>query len=108
MLYYGNATEPIIVDDTQLAHVKVVVTTKLRRNESFTLTWTHHDDSPGERTTLWLQPSIPLRFVFDHAEASQLDPNLLRTLAEQAHSAAGLSLELTADDAPFMSPVEAA
>ncbi|MDF2920862.1 MAG: hypothetical protein K0S70_5080 [Microbacterium sp.] len=61
-LFYATSTESIEIPDRLLSHIKVVVTTKLRRSESFTLSWTHVDGTPG-RSTLWLQPSIPLRFV---------------------------------------------
>ena len=38
-LYYGNSADPIEMPDRLLAHVKVVLATKLRRSESFTLSW---------------------------------------------------------------------
>lgn len=57
-LYYGDAQDAIQIDDRALAHLKVVIATKLRRNESFTLSWRHPEgDAPG-RSTLWLHPSI--------------------------------------------------
>src|SRR5687767_10259238 len=68
-IFYGGDATPIHIEDRALAHLKVVIATKLRRNESFTLTWRHQDDQPGGRSTIWLHPSIPLRFVFDDAEA---------------------------------------
>jgi hypothetical protein len=34
-LYYGNTSEPITVEDGELAHLKVVATAKLRRSEGF-------------------------------------------------------------------------
>jgi len=96
-LYYGNATNPVLIPDRQLAYLKVIATTKLRRSESFTVSWRHVDDTPGARTTLWLQPSIPLQFVFDCPEVEKLDPAHLRELAAQANSSAGLVLDLAAD-----------
>jgi hypothetical protein len=96
-LYYGNAADPIMIPDQQLAYLKVVATVKLRRSESFTLSWRHVDDTPGARTTVWLQPAIPLRFVFDHDETQPLDGARLRELADQANSSAGLNLDLAAD-----------
>lgn len=91
-LYYGMTPQPIDIPDRLLAHLKVVIATKLRRSESFTLTWRHVD---GEgRSTIWLQPSIPLRFVFSSVEPELLDSEMLRSLADQAHSAGGLSVDL--------------
>ena len=90
-LYYGDDRDPIEIDDRLLAHVKVVMATKLRRNESFTLSWRHAAGTPG-RSTIWVQPSIPLRFVFDSAEAESLDPALLSSLANSANSSGGMSI----------------
>jgi len=95
-LYYGNTTEPIEIPDRLLAHVKVVATTKLRRSESFTLSWQHPKGMQEGRSTIWLQPSIPLRFVFSNAEAEQLDPQFLRELSTQAASSGGLVVDFSA------------
>src|SRR6478735_4428651 len=92
-LYYGNGSDPIEIPERLLAHIKVVITAKLRRNERFLVSWTHPDgDSPG-RTSIWMDASIPLRFVFDNAEGEALDPQLLRELADDASSSRGLVLE---------------
>jgi integrase len=96
-LYYGSSTEPIRIPDRLLAHVKVVAATKLRRGEAFTLTWRHQADEPRGRSTIWLQPSIPLRFVFGSAEAEKLDAELLRSLADQSNASSGVVLDLEAE-----------
>ena len=62
-LFYGNTAEPIEIPDRLLAHLKVVVATKLRRSESFTLSWRHTEDIPGR----------PL-----HDLAAALDPAAIR------------------------------
>ena len=95
-LFYGTTPEPITIDDRLLAHVKVVVATKLRRGESFTLSWTHKVGEPGGRSTIWLQPSIPLRFVFDSEQPETLDQDLLKRMANDANSSRGLSLDIDA------------
>ncbi|KRB36731.1 hypothetical protein [Microbacterium sp. Root180] len=97
-LYYGDTAEPIDIPDRLLAHLKVVITTKLRRAESFTLTWRHHDGDAAGRSSLWLQESIPLRFVFESAEAEQLDAGALQDMAHRASSSSGLTVDF--DDLP--------
>lgn len=97
-LYYGTTTEPISINDRMLAHVKVVVATKLRRGESFTLSWIHGADEPTGRSTIWLQPSIPLRFVFESEQPEALDQNLLKRMANDANSSRGLSLDIPVDE----------
>lgn len=93
-LYYGSESQPVEIPDRVLAHLKVVATTKLRRGESFTVTWRHATGAPEGRTSIWMQPSIPLRFVFDEPESEQLDPAYLQTLANAANSANGLMIDL--------------
>ncbi len=95
-LFYGSSTESVLIPDRLLAHIKVVATTKLRRSESFTLTWAHVDGTPG-RSTLWLQPAIPLRFVFDSAEPEALNASTLKDMADMANSSAGLTVDLAAE-----------
>ena len=73
ILYYGSTEHQIEIDDTALAHLKVVIATKLRRNESFTLSWRHDDGQPGGRSTIWLHPSIELRFEFMEPTPPKLD-----------------------------------
>ncbi|MEV8368651.1 hypothetical protein [Microbacterium sp. NPDC064584] len=92
-LFYGNTAEPIEIPDRLLAHIKVVIATKLRRSESFTLTWRHTEDIPGGRSTIWLQPAIPLRFVFT-SESETLDHELLARFAQASNSSQGLTIEL--------------
>lgn len=96
-LYYGTSAEPIEIADHLLAHLKVVLTAKLRRKEAFTLSWKHGPHEPAGRSTIWLQPSIALRFVFDSDAPDQLDRTLLHRLATQANANAGVTLDLRDD-----------
>lgn len=100
-LYYGNSDTRIDMPDRLLAHLKVVIATKLRRNESFMLSWTNAADASG-RASIWLQPAIALRFVFDSAEMEVLNPQTVRDMANSATSSAGLVVALDQDipDAP--------
>jgi hypothetical protein len=91
-MYYGGSAMPIAIEDRALAHLKVVVATKLRRNESFTLSWAHPDDQPQGRSTLWIHPSIPLRFVFDDPRPTELSRTWVEQLAQSANSSGGISL----------------
>lgn len=92
MLFYGGNTVPIEIEDRALAHLKVVIATKLRRDESFTVSWRHPDDQPRGRSTIWLHPSIPLRFVFDDPEPAELSREWIEELANSASSTGGIML----------------
>ena len=91
-IYYGGSATPIHIDDRALAHLKVVIATKLRRSESFTVTWQHPEDQPRGRSTIWLHPSIPLRFVFDDPEPTELSRAWIEELASSANSSGGVTL----------------
>jgi hypothetical protein len=91
-IFYGGSATPIHIEDRALAHLKVVIATKLRRSESFTLSWQHPDDQPAGRTTIWLHPSIPLRFVFDDPETPELSRQWIEDLAHSANSSGGIQL----------------
>lgn len=93
-LFYGSSECPIRIPDRVLAHIKVVLATKLRRGESFTLSWRHPEGETAGRSTLWIQPSIPLRFVFTSVEPDALDPELLQRYANSANSSGGLTVDL--------------
>ncbi len=91
-IFYGGSATPIHIEDRALAHLKVVIATKLRRGESFTLSWKHPDGQPGGRSTIWLHPSIPLRFVFDDPQQPELSRKWIEDLASSANSSGGITL----------------
>jgi hypothetical protein len=70
----------------------VAIATKLRRQESFTLSWTHPDGEPRGRSTIWLHPSIPLRFVFDEPTPPPLQQDRITTMANAANSSGGITI----------------
>jgi len=91
-IYYGDGASPIHIEDRTLAHLKVVIATKLRRGESFTLSWRHPEGEPQGRSTIWLHPSIPLRFIFDDPEPTTLSREWVEELASSANSSGGILL----------------
>ncbi|PRB07035.1 hypothetical protein [Microbacterium sp. MYb64] len=92
ILYYGGAEHSIEIEDIALAHLKIVIATKLRRNESFTLSWRHDSDQPRGRSTIWLHPSIPLRFEFDDPTPPEIDPRRIQAYANSANTSGGILL----------------
>ena len=91
-IYYGGSETPINIEDRALAHLKVVIATKLRRGESFTVSWRHPEGQPRGRSTIWLHPSIPLRFVFDDPEPAVLNREWMDDLVKSANSSGGIML----------------
>lgn len=93
-IIYDGEDRPILIDDRALAHLKVVIATKLRRHESFTLTWQNATAEPGGRSTIWLHPSIPLQFVFDTPETPELDRGWIERMMHEANSTGDIALRI--------------
>lgn len=91
-IYYGGSESPIHIEDRALAHLKIVIATKLRRGESFTLSWQHPEDEERGRSTIWVHPSIPLRFVFDDLTPPALSRQYIQELADSANTSGGIQL----------------
>jgi hypothetical protein len=91
-IFYDGGNIRVHIDDRALAHLKVVIATKLRRNESFTLSWRHAESEPGGRSTIWLHPSIPLRFTFEEPETPPLNAKWIEQLMQTANSTGGITL----------------
>ncbi|MFG6504370.1 hypothetical protein [Microbacterium sp. P05] len=98
-LIYGTAPA-INIDDRGLEHLRVVIITKLRRDESFSFNWddeprVHGDDAlktPGLRGTVWISKSSSLYFAFDGPNERPLNRKWLSALADSANSGSGLRL----------------
>lgn len=88
VLIYNGATS-IPIDDRTLAHLQVVMTSKLRRNESFTFT----AEVKKREMVFWVTQTMPLEFVYSGNRSPALNRTWLELLAERASSNAGLTIE---------------
>ena len=88
-MVYDSSTQ-ISFDDRVLAHLEVVIVSKLRRKESFALSWRESPDNGDGRTTIWIDPSIPLRFRYSGSRPPALDRDWMERLAAAAASSTGL------------------
>jgi hypothetical protein len=61
---YGPNGYEIEIDDRTLAHVKVAMFSKLRRNESFSFSWQVEAESGSGRHSIWLSPASVVHFHF--------------------------------------------
>lgn len=92
VLYYGANASAIHIDDRALAHLKVVIISKLRRDESFSVSWRHPEEEDNGRSTIWVHPAIPLRFEFEEPEAPRLNREWVEELAVSANALGGIQL----------------
>lgn len=87
LIYDG---EEIEIEDRTLSHLHIVIMQKLRRNESFVMSWVLSSDVGGGRASLWLHPAIPLRFKFNGSRVPAINPVWFAELMESANSSHGL------------------
>jgi hypothetical protein len=95
-LYYDG--KAIDIDDDTLAHLKVAIVQKLRRQEAFTLSWKNPPGEPGGRTTLWMHPAIALQFEFAEAEPPELRMEWIEEILRSANTSGGIQLIAEHDD----------
>lgn len=98
-LVYDSVQPPIEIEDRALSHLKVVVLSKLRRGESFAVSWKHPPGKAGGRSTIWLHPAIPLRFIFEEPEPPELNQKWLADMADSANALGGITLTAEAVNA---------
>jgi hypothetical protein len=87
-----DSTMTVDFDDRVLTHLQAVISAKLRRGESFQFTWKDDPSIGGGRTTIWLNPSLPLSFRFAESKASSLNPAWIDALMRTANSTSGLQV----------------
>lgn len=92
-LEYNSSRPAIEIEDSVLAHVKIVIGTKLRRNESFMMTWLSKPDASSGRLTIWVHPAIPLVFEFDQPTVQPIDPARVTHMMDQLNSRGELVLD---------------
>ncbi|HWM32829.1 MAG TPA: hypothetical protein VNR36_01185 [Pseudolysinimonas sp.] len=92
-LYYGAARTAVQIDDRVLAHVKVLIGSKLRRNEPFLLSWQESAAEGHGRTSVWIHPHTDLIYRFDGNRPPELDAALLEQMSDEALSQTGVHIE---------------
>lgn len=90
-LVYGASSE-FEIDDRALAHLKVAISVKLRRQECFLVSWSNPVEKGSGRVSLWVSPHIPLVFRFHGSVAPELNQTWLSVLNDLSHSPHGLVL----------------
>ncbi|WP_243073781.1 ATP-dependent DNA ligase [Microbacterium sp. SS28] len=93
-------TTRVEFDDRALAHLQIVVGTKLRRNESFYFSWRGDLATGGGRTSVWVHAHAHLLFRFHGSRTPRLNRAWLDALMYTANSPNGLHLVPEPPDIP--------
>ena len=88
------------IDDRTLAHLQLVIVQKLRRGESFLLSWQDSAAVGSGRSAIWLNPAIPLYFKYAGGHAVTLNRQWIEDLSRSANSAPGLVIVSEAGSLP--------
>jgi len=79
-------------EDRVLAHLQVVIGSKLRRGEAFHFSW-RDDVSVGDgRTTVWVHPRSSIVYKYYGSRRPSLNRTWIDALAQTANSPSGLYL----------------
>src|SRR3954463_12378518 len=78
------------IDDRVLAHLQIVIVNKLRRGESFLMSWRDAPDVGNGRSAIWLHPAVLLHFKFDGNRSPSINRDWLALLEASADSSRGL------------------
>jgi hypothetical protein len=85
--YDGVAVE---FDDRLLAHLELVMVQKMRRQESFLMSWNDAEEMGGGRTSIWIHHAVKVTFHFTEAGNRSIDRPWLEKLMASANSPTGL------------------
>lgn len=88
---YSNVAE-YEVEDRALAHLKLAIGFKLRRQESFFVSWTKSVEKGSGRMSVWVAPSIPIAFRFAGSRPPEINPMWVESLKQLSQTPRGLIL----------------
>ncbi|GAB2985863.1 DUF7882 family protein [Frigoribacterium salinisoli] len=87
---YDGGTAEVQMEDRVLAHLQIVIISKLRRQESFAFSWKDPASSGDGRSTVWLHPTVSLRFKFSGSRPPSINTSWVAALTTSANSGSGL------------------
>ena len=91
-LIYGHPSVDIKLEDRVLAHLQVIFSEKLRRNEGFHFSWAEPEIAGGGRSIIWVHPAMPLYFRYSGSRAPSLNGTWLEEMTRAVNGSAGLIL----------------
>lgn len=89
---FGTPPESVRIDDRMLAHLRIVMLTKLRRHEGFPFSFDFDRESGSGRATVWLNPSVLIQFRFEGSRAPAINKGWLALMMMTANETDGLRL----------------
>jgi hypothetical protein len=77
-------------DDRLLAHLQIVIVGKIRRGESFLMSWRDASETGNGHSAVWIHPAQNLYFKFAGGRNAAINQEWLSQLTDSANSARGM------------------
>ena len=77
-------------EDRVLTHLQIVIVQKLRKGESFLMSWRDSDAVGDGRSSAWIHPSLSLYFKFSGSRVPAINRDWLASLMASASGSQGL------------------
>jgi hypothetical protein len=77
-------------DDRLLAHLQIVIVAKIRRGESFLMSWRDSSETGNGHSAVWIHPAQNLYFKFSGGRQASINQDWLTQLTDSANSARGM------------------
>ena len=95
---YGTPSIAVDFDDRVLAHLKVVILSKVRRGEAFAFSWEYNAAAGRGHSSIWIHPTIPLQFDFAGSKEPRLNRAWVEELVRLSNTPAGLRVTAEPSD----------
>lgn len=77
-------------EDRLLAHLQIVIVQKIRRGESFLMSWRDAPETGDGHSAIWVHPAQNLYFKFSGSKTPSINQDWLEQLTLSANSTRGL------------------
>ncbi len=91
-LHYGASRASLQMDDRALAHLQVVITTKLRRREGFLIQWERRPEHGSGRGGFWIHPNCDIAYSYEGGREPSLDHEELDRMMIAASATGGVRI----------------
>ena len=95
-------------EDRVLTHLQIVIVQKLRKGESFLMSWRDADSVGDGRSSAWIHPSLSLYFKFSGSRVPAINRDWLASLMASANGSQGLIVTSEENYATQPPPVSSA
>lgn len=103
-LVHGYGAAGFEIDDRKLSHIKVVVSLKLDRGESFYLSWVLPPTEGTGRVSLWMSRDTPVQFRFSEGERPTFNRQWIEYMMSTSFGPRGV-IVVDEDDANVGTPM---